>query len=49
MLDVEDNGRTLVVEYVGADAVCRGAPKSANPVDRPHPHSLTELLSELDR
>jgi hypothetical protein len=29
------NGRTLVVEYAGADAVRRGAPKSAKPVDRP--------------
>ena len=28
------NGRTLVVEYAGADAVRRGAPKSAKPVDR---------------
>jgi RNA recognition motif-containing protein len=30
------NGRTLVVEYAGADAVRRGAPKSANSVDREH-------------
>lgn len=29
------NGRTLVVEYAGADAVRRGTPKSAKPVDRP--------------
>lgn len=30
------NGRTLVVEYAGADAVRRGAPKSAKLVDREH-------------
>jgi len=29
------NGRTLVVEFAGADAVRRGAPKSAKPVDKP--------------
>jgi len=27
------NGRTLVVEYAGADAVRRGAPRSARPID----------------
>jgi len=38
MWDMEDshyvNGRTLVVEYAGADAIRHSAPKSAKPVNR---------------